>query len=123
MNAGFIRRLLTLGYVLAVLLLPAGVYAQEATIAGTVSDSSGGVLPGVTVTAVSESTGFTLEAVTDERGMFRMPARIGNYRVTAVPGGLLGCDARRRAGVGRSDRNGQPAVGSVRVAGIGHGHR
>ena len=38
--------------VAAILALPAMGYAQEAVITGTVTDSTGGVLPGVTVTAV-----------------------------------------------------------------------
>ena len=37
--------------ILAVLALPALTSAQEATIGGTVRDTTGGVLPGVTVTA------------------------------------------------------------------------
>jgi hypothetical protein len=89
MKVGVIVRVPILRYVLAlaVLALPAGAFAQEATVTGTITDTTGGVLPGVTVTAVHGTTGFTLEAVTDERGAFRMPARIGTYRVTAiVPG-------------------------------------
>lgn len=45
-------------------------------------------MPGVTVTAVHEASGITFEAVTDERGVFRMPARIGTYRITAVLAGF-----------------------------------
>jgi hypothetical protein len=73
---------------LTLLLLPAIGYAQEATITGTITDSTGAVLPGVTVTAVNEATGNMLESVTDERGGFRMPARIGNYRLTASLAGF-----------------------------------
>ena len=46
--------------------LPAATYAQEATLTGTISDSTGGVLPGVTVTATHTDTGNTFVAVTDE---------------------------------------------------------
>src|SRR5688572_29828117 len=81
---------------LAMMLAPSGAFAQEATVTGTITDATGGVLPGVTVTAINEATGFTLEAVTDERGAFRMPARIGTYRVTAV---LAGFTDAVRAGV------------------------
>jgi len=71
----------------AVLAFPLNVYAQEAFIAGTISDATGAVLPGVTVTAVHEATGNTFLAVTDERGGFRIGARIGAYRVAAeLPG-------------------------------------
>ena len=68
---------------LALLALPAIGYAQnEAVITGTVTDSTGGVLPGVTVTATNEATGNTFLGVTDERGVFRIPARVGNYKIT-----------------------------------------
>ena len=70
--------------VLSILLvLPAGSYAQEASLAGTVTDTTSGVLPGVTITAIHEATGNTFNAVTDERGGFRLLVRIGTYRVTA----------------------------------------
>ncbi|HEY3160364.1 MAG TPA: TonB-dependent receptor [Vicinamibacterales bacterium] len=68
--------------VTAVIALPMTVYAQEAVVSGTVTDSTGGVLPGVTVVAVHEASGNTFEAVTDERGGFRLPVRVGTYRLT-----------------------------------------
>ena len=61
----------------AIALMPLAASAQEATISGTVTDSSGGVLPGVTVTALHEASGNTFLAVTDERGEFRLPVRTG----------------------------------------------
>src|SRR5688572_27779124 len=68
----------------AVLLaLPVVAHAQEATLSGTVTDTTGGALPGVTVRAVHEASGNSFEAVTDERGDFRMPVRVGAYKVTA----------------------------------------
>ena len=66
----------------AILALPIAAYAQEAVVTGTVSDSTGGALPGVTVTALLEATGHTFVAVTDERGAYRMPVRVGVYRIT-----------------------------------------
>jgi hypothetical protein len=63
--------------------VPAVGLAQEAVLSGTVTDSTGGVLPGVTVAAVHEATGNTFEAVTDGTGTFRMPVRVGVLRVTA----------------------------------------
>jgi len=56
---------------LALLATPAASSAQDATLTGTVRDSSGGVLPGVTVTAPHETTGNTFVAVTDSVGAFR----------------------------------------------------
>ena len=61
-----VRRLMVVG---ALLSLPVAAYAQEAVLTGIVTDSTGGVLPGVTVTAVLEATGNRFEAVTDTRGV------------------------------------------------------
>jgi hypothetical protein len=89
MSTGSVKRLLIAASVAALFLaLPVAGHAQEATVTGTITDTTGGVLPGVIVTAVHEATGFTLEAVTDDRGVFRMPARIGTYRVTASLAGF-----------------------------------
>ena len=53
----FVRRLFTIGALLgAILALPVAGHAQEATLTGTVSDATGGVLPGVTVTAVHDAS-------------------------------------------------------------------
>src|SRR5262245_31694257 len=69
--------------VFAVLVVvPAIASAQDATLTGTVKDSSGGVLPGVTVTALHEASGNTFVAVTDSVGAFRLPVRTGTYRIT-----------------------------------------
>jgi hypothetical protein len=65
-------------WLLAVLL--AGVtsagWAQTTTgtILGEVTDSTGGQLPGVTVTAVNQANGLTRETVTDETGTYRFAA-------------------------------------------------
>src|SRR6266850_917358 len=84
MRAGVFERLVG---ILAILALPAIAHAQEATLSGTVTDTTGGVLPGVTVTALHEASGNTFEAVTDEHGVFQIPLRTGAYRVTAqLPG-------------------------------------
>jgi hypothetical protein len=74
--------------ILALLALPAVGYAQEAVLTGTVTDSTGGVLPGVTIVAIQEATGNRFEAVTDERGIYRIPARVGAYRITAELSGF-----------------------------------
>src|SRR5262245_13885980 len=66
----------------AILLIPASLaYAQEAVLTGTVSDTTGGVLPGVVVHAVHVATGNAFETVTDERGSYRVPVRVGTYRL------------------------------------------
>jgi hypothetical protein len=93
MTGDFVRRFLL---VCAVLLVPASGYAQEAALSGTVTDSTGGVLPGVTITAVHEATGNRFVTVTDERGIYRIPVRIGAYRITAE---LSGFATAERTGV------------------------
>ena len=56
---------------------------QVATLTGTVSDTSGAILPGVTVTVSSQSLiGGSRTAVTDENGIYRFPALPpGTYEV------------------------------------------
>ena len=70
-----VRPLLAL---MVVLLSAAHVWAQAtAQINGTVADSSGAVLPGVTVIAIQTETGFRREAVTDGTGSYPLPSCFG----------------------------------------------
>jgi hypothetical protein len=67
------------------LLLSAGVVAADQTgeIRGTIADDSGGVLPGVLVTARSPSLQGLRTAVSDSNGFFRLPLLpVGNYELT-----------------------------------------
>jgi hypothetical protein len=58
-------------------------------ISGVVRDSSGGVLPGASVTARHDATGVVVERVTDGEGRFFLPAlRIGAWTVEARLAGL-----------------------------------
>ena len=70
-------------WLLAVLLVAAASASWSQTTTGTilgdVKDSTGGSLPGVTVTAVNQANGLTREAVTDE---------LGTYRFSAMPPGV-----------------------------------
>ncbi|MET0211487.1 MAG: carboxypeptidase-like regulatory domain-containing protein, partial [Vicinamibacterales bacterium] len=80
----WVRRFVIVGVLLT---LPVTAFAQEATLTGTVTDATGGVLPGVTVTAVNDDTGNTFTAVTDALGIYRVPVRVGAYRITMeLPG-------------------------------------
>ncbi|WP_410969675.1 carboxypeptidase-like regulatory domain-containing protein, partial [Salmonella sp. SAL4450] len=64
-----IRLLHLLAGVLVLLLASTEARGQAtAQINGTVADSSGAVLPGVTVIAIQTATGFRREVVTDEMG-------------------------------------------------------
>ena len=77
-----IRRRL-FGAVVASLFAGSLAFAQgTASVAGTVRDASGGVLPGVTVTAMQTDTGFTRTGVTDEEGRFNISSLpVGPYRL------------------------------------------
>ena len=83
-----LRGLKLVGAIVGVLLLlPVSLAAQGATITGAVADSTGGVLPGATVTALLVSTGTTYLAVTDGAGNYRLALRAGIYNITAaLPG-------------------------------------
>ena len=74
----------------AVLATTHAAFAQRTSggISGTVTDSTGGVLPGVNVTAVCTETNLTRTAVTDAQGGFTFPELpVCLYRVTAeLPG-------------------------------------
>ena len=79
-----------------VLVLPIAGYAQEASVSGTVTDTTGGVLPGVVVTAVHEATGNSFETVTDVSGAYRLLVRPGPYRMSLA---LTGFAPMTRSGL------------------------
>src|SRR5262245_38933292 len=69
----------------ALLLSGAPVYAQtgQGTLTGSVTDSSGAVIPAVAVVIKNEKTGFTYNAVTNEQGIYRVPyLNAGMYEIT-----------------------------------------
>ena len=52
------------------------------TILGNVTDSSGGAVPGATVTATNVDTQFTRDTTTDESGQYALRLLpLGNYKV------------------------------------------
>ena len=71
-------------------LIPAAVFAQmtRGSIGGIVRDSSGAVVPGVTVTVTNVATNAMVTVVTDGEGAYRVPAlEPGTYTVTTeLPG-------------------------------------
>ncbi len=74
-------------------LFPAALFAQSqainATVEGTITDQSGGALPGVSVTVANLDTGDTRVVVTNDRGAYRAPLLpLGRYRVAAELGGF-----------------------------------
>ena len=73
------------------LTLASAAHAQRTTgdISGTVTDATGAVLPGVTVSAVCIETNFTRAAVTDSTGGFRLvELPVCVYRVTTELAGF-----------------------------------
>ena len=77
------RSILTVLFLMVVLLPAPGWAQQEAAILGQVTDDSGGVLPGVTVTATSPALQVPqVVDVTNELGEYRLsPLPIGTYVV------------------------------------------
>jgi hypothetical protein len=69
---------------LALILIPtlAAAQATLGRVAGTVLDSSGGVLPGATVTLTNTGTGQVLTAASGQGGAFLFPqVPVGTYRI------------------------------------------
>lgn len=74
-------------WLLVAVLFPAAISAAQTVsgeIRGTVRDTSGGVLPGVTVTVINTGTGLTRTDTTNGTGTYVFPSLpIGNYTITA----------------------------------------
>src|SRR5207247_2866768 len=85
MRSRALKRLITM---CAILAMPVVGYAQEAVLGGPVTASTGAVLPGVTIRDVHEASGNSFEGVSDQRGAYRIPVRIGVYKVTAEIAGF-----------------------------------
>ncbi len=90
--AGRIRRrttpwmlawVIAIGSVLMTSPLARAQGSPTGTLTGTIADSSGGVLPGVTVTARNEQTGLNQQTVSGAAGEWRMPSLpVGTYAVS-----------------------------------------
>ena len=122
MTSAVIHSLRVASALLLLLALASPVAAQEAILTGTVADASGGVLPGVTVTAVHEATGNRFVAVTDDRGVYRVPAR---RRLPAHRGaaGLYDDFAGRHPAARRTDGHARFSDGGFDDPGNGYGER
>jgi len=71
---------LVLGCVVAVKAIGQSTYA---TVSGTVTDRSGAVLPGVSVTATNNATGVVASVLSNETGTFSLPSLLpGAYTVS-----------------------------------------
>ena len=91
------RRLIEACVVVVLVMVPSTLLAQ-ASISGVVKDSSGAVLPGVTVEAASAGLSDRARvAVTDSAGQYRIAdLRSGTYTVTFT---LTGFTSSRREGI------------------------
>ena len=83
---------------LVLVLTCTAAWAQAtAELNGRVTDESGAVLPGVTVTATQTATGFMRTVATDEAGTWSMPnLPIGPYKLDAS---LQGFRSYSRTGI------------------------
>src|SRR5215212_9419469 len=106
-------RLAACGTLLAALSLAAPAAAQDTgVIAGTVVDSSAGVLPGVIVTLTNENTGDVRTLVSNERGEFSFRAVTpGTYSVKAELAGFRTIEQRNNV----LNASGQLDVGRLRL--------
>ena len=59
----------------AILSLNAFAQSTNATLGGTVTDSSKALIPGVTITATNTQTGIVNSAVTNESGTYQVLVR------------------------------------------------
>ncbi|MGH9764300.1 MAG: carboxypeptidase-like regulatory domain-containing protein, partial [Blastocatellia bacterium] len=90
------RILLSLGIVLSTIMtmaFPLAAQVDRAAISGTVSDSSGALVPGAKVELVSPGTGLHRETVTDTDGIYHFPALpVGEYTLTISKEGFKSVD-------------------------------
>lgn len=95
---------------------PADAQETTGTVLGAVTDQSGAVLPGVTVTATQQRTGLSKEAITSEDGTFTLSyLPIGPYDITFTLSGFK-TFASRTVDVHVNDRlqvNASLAVGDL----------
>lgn len=86
--------------IFSVVLLVSGLSLAQVTtgtISGTVSDETGGVLPGVEVFVTNTDTSSSRTVVTDDEGRYSAPSlSLGNYEVSA---GLTGFQTGVRSGI------------------------
>ncbi len=110
------RRFLVAALLSLAAALPAAAQstAINGSIEGVISDESGAVLPGVTVTITNLDTGDTRVVVTNESGLYRAPLlSLGKYKVEAE---LQGFKKLEQTGINISA--GQTAVISMKL-GVG----
>ena len=83
------KRVRTLLYVALLSQLPCFAQLDRASLSGTVTDSSGAIIPGAGVTAVQNSTQANFTAVTNDSGLYNFTGLpVGNYTVSVTKQGF-----------------------------------
>ena len=86
-----IKNLATMVAGLLCLVLPEFTFAQTsyATLGGTVSDATGALIPGVSITATNAATGIVNTVLTNEAGAYQFASlQTGTYKVSAELSGF-----------------------------------
>jgi hypothetical protein len=90
-------KLVALGFLLALLVVPIGAQDYRARVQGTVTDQSQAAVPGATVTLINQATGVSVFKVTDATGHYLFDfVEPGTYTVTAE---LTGFKKSERKGI------------------------
>jgi hypothetical protein len=83
------RRLLLVAFALVSVISQAFSQSGNASLSGSVSDSAGALIPGVTVTATNVATGVVSTALSNETGTYNIPSLLpGAYTVSAELSGF-----------------------------------
>ncbi len=87
--SGLLKNIFAVGSLLVLAAALCLAQTGASRISGTVADSSGAVVPGVTVTAKNEATGVTHTQITTARGLYAFPALpVGSYTIIAELAGF-----------------------------------
>src|SRR5689334_12509566 len=78
-------------------IVPAGAQLGTATISGNITDSSGAVIIGASVTAINKGTGFVRQTTSNQQGQYNLPGLTpGSYNVQVE---FAGFRRAERAGI------------------------
>jgi hypothetical protein len=89
MRLAYLKVVVCLAALLVVFALPSYSQVVTATLGGRVTDSSGGVIPKATVSAVNNATKFSRSTETSDAGEYSLVALpAGEYTVTAEAKGF-----------------------------------
>src|SRR5919204_5345001 len=84
------NRLLIVFLVAIAMITTASAQTSNATVGGTVSDASGALIPGVSITATNTLTGIATTTLTNEAGAYNFPSlqAPGTYKISAELSGF-----------------------------------